>query len=76
MPTNTSRYDPMCLEQYEKPPELLHFQWEGRDCGYNVYRYALVDVIDHNKIDPEHKKTKEEQNLTHKQIKERYLKNA
>ena len=55
MPTNTSRYDPMCLEQYEEPPELLHFQWEGKKCGYKVYRYALVDVIDHNNIDPEHK---------------------
>ena len=62
--------------QIIKPKTLLHFQWEGRDCGYKVYRYALVDAIDHNKIDPEHKKTKEEQNLTHKQIKERYLKNA
>ena len=74
MAINNSRYDPICLGQFDKPPELLHFQWEGS--GYKVYRYALVDVIDHNKIDPELKKTKEEQNLTPKQIKERYLKNA
>ena len=74
MTINNLRYDPICLGQYDKPLELLHFQWEG--IGYKVYRYALVDVIDHNKIDPELKRTKEEQNLTHKQIKERYLKNA
>jgi len=46
MTVTKSDFDPTILGQYELPPHLLHFQWEGKNCGYKVYRYILAEIID------------------------------
>ena len=44
-----SAFDPRLLEKYSEPKSLLHFQW-GDDT--KVYRYALVEIINEDEIDP------------------------
>ena len=72
MPVTKSDFDPTCLGQYDDPPEILHFQWEGKRCDNFVYRYVLVDKFRPNQLDSRIKKTEEEKNLDHKQIAAKY----
>ena len=55
-----SAFDPRVIEKYKEPKSLLHFQW-GDDT--KVYRYALVEIIDEDQIDPTTKCKREEQFL-------------
>ena len=61
-----SAFDPICLERYEKPPFMLHFQW-GRD-ELKVYRYALVEVMTINDIDHKLKQKEDERGLSQEEI--------
>jgi len=69
---NNSNYDPTVLGQYQEPPAMLHFQWEGKKCGYKVYRYILVEEINPTDLDPRIKTKKSEQGMTQQQIRELY----
>ena len=60
-----SDFDPRNLDLYQEPRHLLHFQF-GKSS--NVYRYALVEVIDQGKINHRTKQKDDEQGLTQKQI--------
>ena len=59
-------FDPSLLSNYDQPKYLLHFQWKNSDT--KVYRYALVEEIDINKIDDRLKLKKDEIGLTQKEI--------
>jgi hypothetical protein len=61
----TSDFDPRLLDLYDKPKHLLHFQWQNNS---NVYRYALVEIIDQGKINHRSKQKDDEKGLTQKQI--------
>ena len=68
-----SDYDPGLIRGYQEPKYLLHFQWGNSS---KVYRYALVEIIENNKIDPRIKQKSDEKNLTQKEIWEKkYAKN-
>lgn len=58
-------FDPRNLDLYQEPRYLLHFQFGGSS---NVYRYALVEVIDQGKINHRTKQKNDEQGLTQKEI--------
>ena len=60
-----SAFDPRVIEKYKESKSLLHFQW-GDDT--KVYRYALVEIIDEDQIDPTTKCKREEQGLTQQEI--------
>ena len=60
-----SAFDPRLIEKYTEPRSLLHFQW-GDDT--KVYRYALVEIINEDEIDPTTKSKKDEQGLTQQEI--------
>ena len=59
-------FDPGLLGNYDEPKYLLHFQWKNNND--KIYRYALVEEIDINKIDHRLKLTKDEQGLTQKEV--------
>ena len=61
-----ARFDPGLLASYHEPRYLLHFQWKNSET--KIYRYALVEEIDINKIDHRLKLTKDEQGLTQKEV--------
>ena len=60
-----SAFDPRVIEKYTEPKSLLHFQW-GDD--NKVYRYALVEIINEDEIDPTTKSKKDEHGLTQQEI--------
>ena len=69
----TSDFDPTLVSIYPEKKYLLHFQWGNSS---KVYRYALVEEINLNEIDPRLKQKKDEKNLTQKEIwKNKYAKN-
>ena len=65
----TSDFDPRLLGLYEKPRDLLHFQWQD---DTKVYRYALVEVISEKDINSRTKQKKDELGLTQKEIWSKY----
>ena len=67
-----SDFDPTLVSIYPEKKYLLHFQ-----CGNSskVYRYALVEEINSNEIDPRLKQKKDEKELTQKEIWKKYAKN-
>ncbi len=65
----TSDFDPRLLGLYEKPRDLLHFQWQD---DTKVYRYALVEVILEKDINSRTKQKKDELGLTQKEIWSKY----
>ena len=68
-----SDFDPTLVSIYPEKKYLLHFQWGNSS---KVYRYALVEEINLNEIDPRLKQKKDEKNLTQKEIwKNKYAKN-
>ena len=67
-----SAFDPRVIEKYTEPKSLLHFQW-GDD--NKVYRYALVEIINEDEIDPTTKCKREEQGLTQQEIFKKILHN-
>ena len=50
-------FDPRLIEQYEDPRYLIHFQWRDNT---KVYRYALVDIIKQEDIEPTCKQKQDE----------------
>jgi len=58
-------YNPENLKKDSEPKSLLHFQW-GDD--NKVYRYALIEIINEDEIDPFTKCKTEEQGLTQQEI--------
>ena len=59
-------FDISLVKKYTKKKYLLHFQWnDGKE---KVYRYALVEEIDLNKIDHKLKIKEDEVGLTQKEI--------
>ena len=64
-----SDFDPRNLTLYKEPRYLLHFQYQDNS---KVYRYALVEVIDQSKINHRTKQKGDEQNLTQKEIWNKY----
>ena len=60
-----SSFDPRLLEKYSEPKSLLHSQWGDDE---KVYRYALVEIINEDEIDPTTKCKREEQGLTQQEI--------
>jgi hypothetical protein len=67
-----SDFDPTILGQYETPPAMLHFQWEGKKCGYKVYRYILIEEIKYNEINSRTKTKTCEDGMTQQEIRELY----
>ena len=59
-------FDPALLSNYYQTKYLLHFQWQNSD--NKIYRYALVEEIDIDKIDHRLKFKEDEQGLTQKEI--------
>ena len=69
----TSDFDPALIKNYTKPKYLLHLQW---GLSSTVYRYALVEEMNFNEINPRLKQKTDEKNLTQKEIWEnKYAKN-
>ena len=60
------------MEIYDEPRYLLHFQWGAtgpwRKKTPKVCRYALVEMIDVNKIDSRNKRKADEVGLTQKEL--------
>ena len=68
-----SDLDPTLVSNYQKKKYLLHFQW---GTSSKVYRYALVEEMNFNEINPRLKQKADEKNLTQKEIwKNKYAKN-
>ena len=65
-------FDISRMEFYDEPRYLLHFQWGAtgpwRKKTPKVCRYALVEMIDVDKIDSRNKEKKDEVGLTQKEI--------
>ena len=59
-------FDIGLVKNYTEKKHLLHFQWN--DDKEKVYRYALVEEIDLNKIDHKLKIKEDEVGLTQKEI--------
>ena len=59
-------FDPGLLANDDEPKYLLHFQWKNSDT--KIYRYALVEEIDINKIDHRLKLKQDEVGLTQQEI--------
>ena len=55
-----SEFDVGLLENYQKEKYLLHFQWGDSS---DVYRYALVEIIDQGKIGHRSKQKDDEKYL-------------
>ena len=69
----TSDFDPTLVSIYPEKRYLLHFQWGNSS---KVYRYALVEEMNFNEINPRLKQKADEKNLTQKEIwKNKYAKN-
>ena len=64
-------FDPRLIEQYEDARYLIHFQWRDNT---KVYRYALVDIIKQEDIEPTCKQKQDEIGLTQKEIWEKKYK--
>jgi len=64
-------FDPRLIEQYEEPRYLIHFQWRDNT---KVYRYALVDIIKQEDIEPTCKQKQDEIGLTQQEIWEKKYK--
>lgn len=64
-----SDFDPRNLTLYEKPKQLLHFQWQNDN---KVYRYALVEIISEKDINHRTKQKKDELALTQEEIWRKY----
>ena len=64
-------FDPRLIEQYEDPRYLIHFQWRDNT---KVYRYALVDIIKQEDIEPTCKQKQDEIGLTQQEIWEKKYK--
>ena len=59
-------FDIGLVKNYSEKKYLLHFQWnDGKE---KVYRYALVEEIDLNKIDHKLKIKEDEVGLTQQEI--------
>ena len=56
-------FDPRLIEQYEDPRYLIHFQWRDNT---KVYRFALVDIIKQEDIEPTCKQKQDEIGLLNK----------
>jgi len=68
-----SDLDPTLVSNYSEKKYLLHFQW---GISPKVYRYALVEEMNFNEINPRLKQKADEKNLTQKEIwKNKYAKN-
>jgi len=68
-----SDLDPTLVNNYPEKKYLLHFQWGNSS---KVYRYALVEEMNFNEINPRLKQKSDEKNLTQKEIWEnKYAKN-
>ena len=68
-----SDLDPTLVSNYPEKKYLLHFQWGNKS---KVYRYALVEEMNFNEINPRLKQKADEKNLTQKEIWEnKYAKN-
>ena len=66
-------FDPRNIYLYAKPRHLVHFEWQNSN---KVYRYALVDIIDHKEINHRSKQKIDEEGLTQEEIwKKKYAKN-
>ena len=66
-------FDPRNISLYAKPRHLIHFEWQNSN---KVYRYALVDIIDHKEINHRSKQKIDEEGLTQEEIwKKKYAKN-
>ena len=67
-----SDFDISRMEIYDEPRYLLHFQWGAtgpwREMTPKVCRYALVEMIDVDKIDSRNKRKEDEVDLTQKEI--------
>ena len=65
-------FDISRMEIYDEPRYLLHFLWGAtgpwRKKTPKVCRYALVEMIDVDKIDSRNKEKKDEVGLTQKEI--------
>tara|TARA_B100000795_G_C22532185_1_gene335553 strand:+ start:37 stop:249 length:213 start_codon:yes stop_codon:yes gene_type:complete len=61
----TSDFDPALIKNYTQPKYLLHLQW---GLSSTVYRYALVETIEPNKINSRTKQKEDEKDLTQKEI--------
>ena len=59
-------FDPGLLANYDEPKYLLHFQWKNSDT--KIYRYALVEEIDIDKIDHRLKLKQDEVGLSQQEI--------
>ena len=65
-------FDVGLVKNYNEKKYLLHFQWnDGKE---KVYRYALVEEIDLNKIDHKLKIKEDEVGLTQQEIWEKKYK--
>ena len=60
-----AKFDPRNLTLYQTPRYLLHFEW-GR--SPLIHRYALVEVIKPDNIQPTSKQKPDEIDLTQKEI--------
>ena len=68
-----AKFDPRNIDHYNEPRFLVHFQWGKSE---KVYRYALVEEMNFNEINPRLKQKADEKNLTQKEIwKNKYAKN-
>ena len=68
-----AKFDPRNITQYKEPRFLHHFQWGKSE---KVYRYALVEIIDHKEINHRSKQKIDEIGLTQEDIwKKKYAKN-
>ena len=65
-------FDPGVIGNYNERKYLLHFQWGAtvawREMTPKVCRYALVEMIDVDKIDSRNKRKEDEVDLTQKEI--------
>ncbi len=65
----TNDYDPRLIDKYQEPRYLVHFQWDKSD---DVYRYALVEIINEKDINSRSKQKEDELELTQKEIWRKY----
>jgi len=72
-----SDFDISRLEIYDEPRHLLHFQWGAtgpwRKITPKVCRYALVEMIDVDKINSRTKQKQDEVNMTQEEIRNKYV---
>jgi len=73
MTVTKSDFDPTTLGQYEEPPAMLHFQWEGVRCGQSVFRYVLAEIIEPNEIDSRSKRKDDELKMSEEEVWEKVI---